>query len=544
MANHSGSDGGAGGAATRGASGPGSPRRDVLRGALAGGVILASGGLAAACGGSSPSASGTPSAGGSRPRRGGNLRVGILGGSTSDTLDAHKEVTQPDAIRIMALYNSLVRLDAKAQVVNDLAEEMTPNKDATVWTIRLKPGVTFHNGKDLTADDVIYTLRRIANPKAPLDGATGLAPVDLAALRALDPLTVRVPMTTPYASFPEQISAAYNFGIVPVGYNPARPVGTGPFMYRSFTPGQQSVFVRNPHYFKPGLPHLDRLTIIDYSADTAAYNALQSGQLDIYSQATLTLANQVQGNSTLKALVSLPGQWTPFTMRVDTPPFNDARVRQAFRLLVSRPQLIDQSLDGFGSVGNDVFSQWDPCYARNLHREQDISQAKFLLKKAGHGNLAVQLVTADFAAGVVQAAQVFAQQAKAAGVTVSVKQVPVGTFYGPNYLRWPFAQDFWAYSPYLSQVAQGSLSKSPFNETHWNDPAYVALYNKANATVDPARRCKIIHQMQLTDFERGGYIIASYNKQVDLMSTRVNGFVPAGTGVPLGNATWQDAWLA
>ena len=522
---------------------PASSRRDVLRGALAGGVILASGALSAACGGSSPSASATPG-GGSRPRRGGNLRVGILGGSTSDTLDAHKEVVQPDAIRIMALYNPLVRLDNKAQVVNDLAEELRPNADATIWTIRLKHGITFHNGKDLTADDVIFTFRRIASPKAPLDGATGLAPVDLGGLKALDALTVQVPMTTPYASFPEQMSAAYNFGIVPVGYNPARPVGTGPFMYHSFTPGQLSVFVRNPHYFKPGHPYLDQLTIIDYSDDTAAFNALQSGQLDVYSQATLTLVNQVKGSSTLKSLVSLPGQWTPFTMRVDTPPFNDVRVRQAFRLIVNRPELIDLSLAGYGSVGNDVFSQWDPCYARNLHRQQDISQAKFLLKQAGHSNLAVQLVTADFATGVVQAAQVFAQQAKAAGVTVSVKQVPTGVFYGPNYLHWPFAQDFWAYSPYLSQVAQGSLSKSPFNETHWNDPAYVALYNQANATIDPAQRCKIIGQMQMADFEHGGYIIASYNKQVDLMSTRVNGFVPAGTGVPLGNAGWEDAWIA
>jgi peptide/nickel transport system substrate-binding protein len=522
----------------------GSSRRNVLRGALAGGAILASGALAAACGSSSPSASARPSAAAARPRRGGNLRVGMVGGSTSDTLDANKEVTQLDAVRIMALYNSLVRLDTNAQVVNDLAEDMTPNADATVWIIKLKPGITFHNGKDLTADDVIFTFRRIANPKDPLDGATGLAPVDLAGLTALDPLTVKVPMTTPYASFPEQISAAYNFGVVPVGYNPARPVGTGPFMYHSFTPGTQSVFVRNPNFFKPGLPYLDELTIVDFYVDTSAFNALQSGQLDVYSQATLTLVKQVQASSTFKALVSLPGQWTPFTMRVDTPPFNDARVRQAFRLLVNRPQLIDQSLAGFGSVGNDVFSQWDPCYARNLHREQDISQAKFLLKQAGHEHLAVQLVTADFAAGVVQAAQVFAQQAKAAGVTVSVNQVPVGTFYGPNYLHWPFAQDFWAYSPYLSQVAQGSLTKSPFNETHWNDPAYVALYNKANATVDPARRCKIIYQMETIDFASGGYIIASYNKQVDLMSNRVNGFVPAGTGVPLGNADWENAWLA
>ena len=185
MANRAGNDDVVRDASTQVTAAPGSSRRDVLRGALASGVILASGGLAAACGSSSPSGSATPSAGGSRPRSGGNLRVGILGGSTSDTLDANKEVTQPDAIRIMALYNSLVRLDTKAQVVNDLAQEMTPNKDATVWTIRLKPGITFHNGKDLTADDVIFTFRRIANPKAPLDGATGLAPVTSPVLRPL-----------------------------------------------------------------------------------------------------------------------------------------------------------------------------------------------------------------------------------------------------------------------------------------------------------------------------------------------------------------------
>ena len=115
MANRGGSDD-AGSTSTPGAPGQGSSRRDVLRGALAGGVILASGGLAAACGGSSPSGSATPTPTGPAPRRGGNLRVGILGGSTSDTLDAHKEVVQPDALRVMALYNPLVRLNTKARL--------------------------------------------------------------------------------------------------------------------------------------------------------------------------------------------------------------------------------------------------------------------------------------------------------------------------------------------------------------------------------------------------------------------------------------------
>jgi peptide/nickel transport system substrate-binding protein len=124
-----------------------------------------------------------------------------------------------------------------------------------------------------------------------------------------------------------------------------------------------------------------------------------------------------------------------------------------------------------------------------------------------------------------------------------VSEVPVGTFNGPNYLRWPIAEDFWAYSPYLSQVAQGSLSSSPSNETHWKDPAYVGLYNQANTTVDEAKRRELVHAMQDDRLRSGGCIIACYDKQVNLLSTRVNGFAPAATGVPLDNANWKDAWL-
>src|SRR6266852_5331773 len=359
-------------------------RRSMFKLAAATGAAAAAAPLLDACSsgsGSVPASSSSAGSGG--PRHGGDLRVAILGGSSSDTLDAGREVTQPDALRVMALYNR----------------------------------------------------------------------------------TVRLKMRTPYASFPEQISAVYNFGVVPVGYDPKKPVGTGPFAFQSFTPGQQSVFTANKNYFQSGRPYLDSLTIIDsFASDTAAFNALQGGEVDAYAQATLTLSGQAS-SSGLSAVTSLPGQWTPFTMRVDQPPFNDVRVRQAFRLIVNRPQMITVSLSGFGSVGNDIFSQWDPAYDRSLARHQDIAQAKSLLAKAGHSKLTVELTTADIAPGVLQAAQVFAQQASQAGVTVNIKKVPVGTFYGPNYLHWNFAQDFWAYSPYLSQVAQGMLTTSPFNET-------------------------------------------------------------------------------
>ncbi|MDR2986857.1 MAG: ABC transporter substrate-binding protein, partial [Nocardiopsaceae bacterium] len=257
-------------------------RRSMLRLAAATGAAAAAVPLLDACSsGSGPATSSSSPGAGGTPQHGGDLRVAILGGSSSDTLDAGREVTQPDALRVMALYNGLVRLDSRAQVVNDLADEMTPNADATQWDIRLKQGVTFHDGKPLTAGDIIFTLRRIMNPKSPLNGASALAPLDPSGMKALDKHTVRLAMRTPYASFPEQISAVYNFGVVPVGYDPKNPVGTGPFAFKSFSPGQQSVFTANKNYFQSGRPYLDSLTIIDsFASDTAAFNALQGGEVD------------------------------------------------------------------------------------------------------------------------------------------------------------------------------------------------------------------------------------------------------------------------
>jgi ABC-type transport system substrate-binding protein len=133
------------------------------------------------------------------------------------------------------------------------------------------------------------------------------------------------------------------------------------------------------------------------------------------------------------------------------------------RLLVGRPQLIASALDGYATAGSDIFSPYDPNFDSSLHREQDIAQAKSLLKKAGHENLTVQLVTSPVATGTVAMSTVLQQQARAAGVTINLKQVDPTTFFGPNYLHWTFSQDFYNYSPYLAQVAQSMLPTSPFN---------------------------------------------------------------------------------
>jgi peptide/nickel transport system substrate-binding protein len=520
------------------------PRRDFLRLGGAGAALMAAGGALGACSSGAAPAATSKSVG--TAKRGGDLTVAVLGGSSSDTLDADAEVSTPDLIRVTALYNGLVTYNhGGTDVVYDLAEEMTPSADASSWTIRVRPGVTFHNGKTLGAEDVIYTIRRIANPKNPLNGYSVLSLVDLNNIEMLDARTLRLHTLRPLATLPEQLFPSYNYGIVPVGYDPKQPVGTGPFKFKSMVPAVQSVFERNENYWKSGLPYLDTLTIIDsFTDDTSAFNALEAGNVDVYCEADLTIVPEAEKVTGIKAIVSGTGQWIPFTMRVDQAPFNDVRVRQAMRLIVNRPELVDIAFEKFAAVGNDIFGQHDPDYDTSLHREQDIPQAKFLLKQAGQEGLTVQLVTSDIAGGTVNCAEVLAQQAKAAGVNIKLNDMPSADFFGPGYLHYTFAQDYWDYNPYLSQVAQATLPDSPFNECHFDNPRYIQLYNEANSTLDESKRREICHEMQLIDFTEGGYIIPAYNKIVDLMSTRVNGFpAGAGGGIPLGNCSWETAWL-
>jgi len=223
------------------------------------------------------------------------------------------------------------------------------------------------------------------------------------------------------------------------------------------------------------------------------------------------------------------------------PKLGDVRVRQAFRLMVDRHQMVEQVLLGMGRIANDMYSPYDPAYDSSLpQRHQDLEQAKSLLKAAGREGLSVQLVTSQIFQGVVAAAQVFAQQASAAGVKVEIRQVDPTIFFGSNYLGWTFAQDFWATRQYLPQVAQGSLPSSPFNETHWADPAFIKLIQQARAHLNEAKRNEILHEAQAIEFERGGYIIPYFSDQVDAYSTKLTGFVPAKSGFPLGNYWFKN----
>jgi peptide/nickel transport system substrate-binding protein len=514
-------------------------RRQVVRGGVAGGLAVGAGGFLAACGGSG---GGNGSQQGNQPaavklRHGGTLRVGATGGGAEDTIDAHKPTSDPDIMRVWQLYEPLaVRPSNFSKLEMVLAESLEAEKGkADTWIVRLKPGLEFHNGKTVTADDVIFSLRRITNPKDPLVGSAAIGYIDRGGLKKLDARTVRIPLQFANATFPEDLGQYFN-GIVPTDYDPKNPVGTGAFKYQSFNPGEQSKFVKFGNYWRKGQPYADELIIIDFTDATAKVNALLGGQVDAINNVPFSQLTTIQGNPKLRVVISQTGSWQPFTMRVDAPPFNDVRVRQAMRLIVNRPQMVQQVLSGQGRIANDMYAPYDAAYPRDFpQRHQDLQQAKSLLRQAGKSDLRVELVTGDIFRGVIEAAQVFAEQAKGAGVQVKVRKVDTGTFYGDNYLKWPFAQDFWSTRTYLAQVAQGSLPNSPFNETHWKDPQFIKLIQQARAELDEGKRNDLLRQAYKLEYDRGGYIIPYFSNAIDAHSAAVGGIGKAKSGFTLDN---------
>ena len=501
---------------------------------------LAAAGFLSGCG-SGTSASTTSSH--QRPRRGGVLRAGLTGGGTTDTIDADNGLVDLDFSRIIQLYDPLVNISMAGGLEMQLAESIEPNADATEWTIRLRPDVTFHSGKSLVADDVLFTFKRILDPKQPLAAAASLRFLDVANARTLDKLTLRVPCHTPFATLAQNL-ADYDIYIVPSGYNPKRPDGTGAFVFKSFTPGSQSVFVRNANYWRKGLPYIDELVISDYTDPTAQLNALLSGQVDYIDQIDNSVVPAVTGGG--KAVVRSNGAaFINIVMRVDQSPFSDNRVRLALKYVVDRPEMRRLTFGGYGYLGNDVPCITDPQYDHSIpQRVQDIDRAKALLKAAGHEHLALELVTAQLGNGVIEQAELFAQQAAAAGVMVTLNKITPQAFYDASYLTRTFTQDDWLYGPYFTQVGLAMVPGAPYNETHFNNPRYNALFAEAQRTVDVAKQTELAHEMQLIEYEEGGNIIPNFTPYIDAHSASLLGVHGSNIGLPSWAYCFKECWFA
>jgi peptide/nickel transport system substrate-binding protein len=514
-------------------------RRQVLKSAGAASITLSAGGLLSACGssgnggggsGGDAATDGSPAETG-KPKKGGELRVGVQAGSNKETQDAHTPNTDPELAWASNLYEPVAQYMPDGSFANVLAESFEAT-DASTWVVKLKPGVEFHNGKTVTADDVIFSIQRIIDPKTASRGGGGLGIVDVKNLKKLDDLTVQIPLKEANSVFDTEFGQYFN-GVVPTDYDPKAPVGTGPYKADTFTAGQQATLVRFDNYHgDPG--YVDKITITELADAGARVNALLSGQVDAIAALPGAQVKTLESNKQFSVLNAETGTWIPISMHVDSKPLSDVRVRQALRLLVDRKQMLSQVLNGYGQVGNDTWGRQDPAYNTGLEqRAQDLEQAKALLKQAGQTDLRLELVTSPFYEGMVSSAQVFVEQAKAAGVTVKLKQLDTDAFLA-NYLKWPFTQGYWGTRDYIPQAAQITLPGATLNDIGWDDDEYTNILGDAKKELDEGKRKGLIGQAQQIDYDRGGYIIWGFANVIDAYSKKLAPIEP-GHFQSLGN---------
>jgi peptide/nickel transport system substrate-binding protein len=501
-------------------------RRDVLKyGAVVGGAAAVSGGLLA-CGDDDDDGgqqSGTQTAP-EEQKKGGTLTIGAAGAGSADTIDAHA-VPQGVAFRArgMALYDCLMARKPDFELGSDRALAESAEQDAPdQWTVRLKDGMEWHNGKSITADDVIFSVERMLELEAP--GASRLKALKIRRMTKLDPLTVRFELKAPNRLLADFMTPEITY-MVPEGYDPKKPVGSGPFKFESFTPGRESVFTRYENYHG-GPAFVDAVKIVNYDDDSALVNALLAAQVDGIAGVPPGQADVIKQAGKYELLISEGGAWRPQLMRVDVKPFSDNRVRQAIRLLADREQIVKQALNGYGRIGNDIYGIVDPMYNTDIpQREHDPEQAKSLLRQAGLEGGEVTLTTAQIQPGVNEACQVLAENAREAGLTIKVNKVDQETLYGDQYLKWPFSVDYWTTVPLLAQSVTADGPDSPYNNTHWDDPEWTDLYWKALAEPDDDKVRGMLNRMQEIQHEKGGILLWGFASALSAYSKDVTGFI-------------------
>jgi peptide/nickel transport system substrate-binding protein len=486
------------------------------------------------------STSPAPSGSGASPVRGGTLRVGLLSGGNVETLDPQKSTQEIDEAVARQLYTTLMWPNADYTAGPYLAESMTSNGDGTQWQVKLRTGATFHNGKSVTSDDVLYTLQRMADPKTASGGASSVAMVDFDRTKKISPTELLIVLKTPKVDF-DQSMYLRESSIIPAGTTSFQnAVGSGPFKVKSWQSGKRSEWVRNENFFLPGQPYVDQLEIISIAEVGARMNALLGGQVDIVNYLDGVTAKAQEGNAKVGLLRSSPAHAFPFCMDLTSKEFSDVRVREAMKLAFDRPQLLESAYLGYGQVGNDMFGIGTTLYNNDLpQRTYDPEKAKGLLAAAGVPDFRIDL----FLAAAPAAGLAFSQSATAAGITVTTQKVSPDKYFTDIYMKKPLFESDW--SGAWNLFAETTMtSTGSYRETNFSDPKFDELLAKANRTVDLAARKAVWNDLQEIAYNTGTYLIPAFVDNLDAVSPKVRGIDPKASYNRLGGYDFKSAWLS
>jgi len=491
-------------------------RRDFMAGALAGAALPLIGAAA-------PAQAATPV-------KGGHLIVGIGGGGATDSLDPTTFATLMQRQLACQFGNQLMNIAPSGEIEAELAESWEMSDDANHWIFKLRSGVEFTNGKPLTAADVVHSINRHRLPGSK-SGAKGQME-EIADIKASGPLEVTVALKDRNVDF-HWLFTDYHLIIQPADAAPESGIGTGPYVIEQADPGVRYQLRRNPNYWRSDRAHIETVELRLVNDSTARLAGLQSGALDMINQLDPRVVDQVKAMPGLLAS-DTPGRfYDEFNMHCDTPPFDNADLRLALKYAIDRQALIDKILHGHGRLGNDhPISPSLPLFPESIaQRSYDPDKARFLFRKSGYDG-PIQLHTATTAfAGAVDAAELYAQNAKKAGIELDIKvESPDG-----------YSASIWAVAPFCATTAacrptidlslsKNYLSTAVWNTTHWRRPNFDKLLLAGRGETDQAKRKEIYTEAITMLHDDGGVVLPAFPNYLDGWNSKVKGFVghPAG----------------
>lgn len=504
-------------------------RRDVVR-------TLIAAGMYATLGGNSALANGTP-------RRGGRIRVASLSSSTADTLDPAKGALSTDYTRHYTLYSGLTQFDSNLQPQLALAEDIQ-SSDQTLWTIKLRKDVQFHDGKTLTAADVVYSLARHKDP------ATGskIKPVaeQFAAVKASGPNEVQLRLTGPNADLPA-ILADSHLLIVKDGTTDFRTaVGTGPYRLKEFKPGVRTVAVRNPNYWKPGKPYLDEIELVGIPDESARVNALLSGDVQLIIAVNPRSTKRINASPEHAVLETKSGLYTNLIMRQDAIPTGNPDFVLAMKYLFDRELIRRALFRGFGAIGNDhPIPPGHRYYNSELPlRAHDPERARYHLRKAGLTGVRVPLYASPAAEGSIDMGSVLQEAASKVGLKLAVNRVPADGYWSNHWMKHPLG--FGNTNPRPTADLLFSLfysSQAPWNESGWRNEKFDQLLLAARAQADEAKRKQLYCDMQELVHHHCGVAIPVFISIIDGYDRRLRGYGSIPIGGLMGYSFAEHVWL-
>ncbi|SHO55986.1 ABC transporter substrate-binding protein [Vibrio quintilis] len=519
----------------------GRSRRSILKSLGAAGVLMAASGTSLSplnvfAGNESSSTAGMG-------KSGGKIKVASLSASTSDTLDPAKGALSTDYTRHFMVYNGLTKFDEHLVPHPELAESID-NENATVWHIRLRKGVLFHDGKELTAEDVVFSLNRHKDP-ATASKVMGLAK-QLKSVKATGKYEVKITLEGPNAELPS-IFAISHMLIVPAHVsNLNQGIGTGPFKVTEFKPGMRTVVKKNTSYWKPGLPYLDEIELFAIPDEPSRVNALLSGEVHVINEVNPRSTSRIEASKGHRFVNAPSGNYTDLIIRQDLMPGKSAEFTEAMKLLMDREQIKSAIFQDFAVVGNDT-----PIAPGARYFNSELSQttfdpekAKYLIKKAGFADAKIPLVASSAATGSVDIAVLMQQSAAKVGVKIDVQTKPGDGYWSNHWAKHPLSFGNINPRPNADIIfSQFFLSSASWNESHWKNSHFDKLLFDARSETDDSKRAQMYAEMQTLVHDKCGIGVPVFISNIDGVDSRLKGYGTNPLGGFMGYMFAEKVWL-